>query len=106
VGGALSFGLALILELDLDGRSAAFAGADSDAVFEGKDEDLSVADPTLGASFGGLDDRFNRRVDVRIVDTDGDFELGDYAWSDGVSSDVLDLAVLLAVALDRLDGRR
>src|SRR5690348_13870593 len=57
----------------LNGFRPAFAGADADAVFQGQDEDLAVADAALGAGPARLHDGVDRRLDEVLVD--GDLQL-------------------------------
>src|SRR2546427_8939369 len=58
-----------------DGFGAALAGADADAVFQGKDEDLAVADAALRPGATCFHDRVDRRLDEVFVDRDLQLDL-------------------------------
>ena len=89
-----------------DGLSAAFAGADSDAIFEREDEDLAVADLARVAGASGVNDRFHGRFDEGIIDGDLQFQLGQQAHLKLGAAINLGVPSLSAAASDVADGHQ
>src|SRR5687767_4591253 len=58
-----------------DRLRAALAGADADAILQGEDEDLAVANTPLRAGAGGLHDGVDGRLDEVLVDRDLELHL-------------------------------
>src|SRR5438105_13627926 len=85
----------------LDGLLAGFIGADADGVFDGADENFSVAD---FSGFGGFDDGLDRFGSAAVGDNDFDFDFGEEI--DGVFAAAIDFGVafLTAEAFDFRDG--
>src|SRR5262249_10292887 len=89
----------------LDGLGPALAGADADAVLQGEDEDLAVADAALGAGAAGLDDGVDGGLDEVLVDGDLELDLAEQVDGQLVAAVDLGLALLPAEALDVDDGQ-
>src|SRR5690348_8697937 len=84
---------------------AALAGADADAVLQRQDEDLAVADATLGPGAAGLHDGVHRRLDEVLVDGDLQLHLAEQVHRQLVAAVHLRVALLPAEALDVDDGQ-
>src|SRR5438093_9728139 len=88
-----------------DGFRAAFAGADADAFFQGKDEDFAVADAALGSGAAGLHDGVDGRLDEVLVDCDLQLHLAEQLGGQFMAAVHLRLALLPAEALHVDDGQ-
>src|SRR4051794_39732012 len=82
-----------------DGLGTALASADADAVFQGKDEDLAVADASLRPGAARLHDRVDRRLDEILVDRDLQLDLAEQLGGQLVTAVHLRLPLLPAEAL-------
>ena len=79
--------------------AAAFAGADADAVFQGEDEDLAVADFAGRAGAAALDDGVDRRFEELLVDGDHQLHLAQEVDGELVAAVGLGLPALAAEPL-------
>jgi hypothetical protein len=88
----------------LNGFSAAFAGADSDAVFEGENEDFSVADFAGGSGASALNDGVDSGFEKGLVDGDHQLDLSEEVDGDFMAAIGFGLPSLSAESLDVHDG--
>ena len=89
----------------LNRLAAAFAGADADAIFQGEDEDLAVADLAAGAGAAAADDGVDRRFEKLLVDGDHQLHLAQQVHGEFVAAVDLGLSPLPPKALDVHHGQ-
>ncbi len=85
---------------------AAFAGADADAIVEGQDKDLAVADLAGLRGAGGVDDGFDGGFNKGVVDGDFHFQFGQQADLHFRAAVELGVAALPAATANVADGHQ
>src|SRR5437867_2240673 len=89
-----------------DGNPAAFPGADADRVFQGQDENLSIADAAGLPRPGRMDDGLDGRLHERVVHGNLELQLRQQADLDFLPAIDLGVPLLPAAAADVRHGHQ